>query len=383
MELTIQQGDLAFAAGGALGSVSSKSPLPLLSCVLVEAEPKGLRVTGTDLDLTTSVFVPCKVTAPGKVAVAARLFNDVVRKLPSGELSLAMKGTQCEVRYGGGKGWSRFPTQAAGEFPRIPELKAESRLEIEGAALARLAGRTSYAISNEEARPQLNGVLIETAEKQIGLVATDGHRLARATRKGSFAALDGKGLIIPGRALSAVSRTAEAATSPVEIEVAAGRNQAGFTTQVGEYRVQILTRLLEGEYPNYQQVIPKDNPKDLKARRADLIEAVDIVASHADNVTRQVRFSLRKGKLGISSTTPELGAGEQELAAEYGADDMEIGYNASYLLDILRSIPTEQVVFRLKTALSAGLIEPVGKLPQDDETLLCLIMPLRLPDAVG
>jgi DNA polymerase-3 subunit beta len=180
-----------------------------------------------------------------------------------------------------------------------------------------------------------------------------------------------------------VSRAAEAATSPVEIEVAAGRNQAGFTTQVGEYRVQILTRLLEGEYPNYQQVIPKDNPKDLMARRADLIEAVDIVASHADNVTRQVRFSLRKGKLGISSTTPELGAGEQQIAAEYGADDMEIGYNASYLLDILRSIPTEQVVFRLKTALSAGLIEPVGKLPQDEENLLCLIMPLRLPDAVG
>ena len=130
-------------------------------------------------------------------------------------------------------------------------------------------------------------------------------------------------------------------------------------------------------------MIPKDNPKDLKARRADLIEAVDIVASHADNVTRQVRFSLSKGKLGISSTTPELGAGEQHLAAEYGADDMEIGYNASYLLDILRSIPTEQVVFRLKTALSAGLIEPVGALPEDDETLLCLIMPLRLPDAVG
>ena len=180
-----------------------------------------------------------------------------------------------------------------------------------------------------------------------------------------------------------MSRTAEEATSPVEIEIAAGRNQAGFTAQVGDYRVQILTRLLEGEYPNYQQVIPKDNSKDLKAKRADLIEAVDIVASHADNVTRQVRFSLRGGKLGVSSTTPELGAGEQQLEVEYGGDDMEIGYNASYLLEILRSIPTDHVVFRLKTALSAGLIEPVGELPQKDEALLYLIMPLRLPDAVG
>ena len=383
MELSIQQADLAFAAGRALGSVAVRNPLPLLSCVLVEAESGGLRVTGTDLDVTTSVFVPCQVKTPGKAAVAARHFNDVVRKLPKGELKLSIKSNQCEVAYGGGKGWSRFPTQPAGEFPRIPELKAETRLQIEGDALSRLAGRTSYAASTEDARPQLNGVLIESHKDQVALVATDGHRLARAVRKGSFAALDDKGLIVPARALSAVSRTAEEATSVVEIEIAGGRNQAGFTTRVGEYRVQILTRLLEGDYPNYQQVVPKDHPKELQAKRDDLIEAVDIVASHADNVTRQVRFALRRGQLGVSSTTPELGAGEQQLDADYQGDDMEIGYNASYLLDILRSIPTERVVFRLKTALSAGLIEPVGAMPQAEESMLCLIMPLRLPDAVG
>ena len=383
MELSIQQADLAFAAGRALGSVAVRNPLPLLSCVLVEAESGGVRVTGTDLDVTTSVFVPCQVKTPGKAAVSARHFNDVVRKLPKGELKLSIKSNQCEVAYGGGKGWSRFPTQPAGEFPRIPELKAETRLQIEGDALSRLAGRTSYAASTEDARPQLNGVLIESRKDQLALIATDGHRLARAVRKGSFAALDDKGLIIPARALSAVSRTAEEATSAVEIEVAGGRNQAGFSTRVGEYRVQILTRLLEGDYPNYQQVVPKDNPKEMQAKRDDLIEAVDIVASHADNDTRQVRFALRRGRLGVSSTTPELGAGEQQLDADYQGDDMEIGYNASYLLDILRSIPTERVVFRLKTALSAGLIEPVGAMPLAEESMLCLIMPLRLPDAVG
>ena len=383
MELSIQQADLAFAAGRALGSVAVRNPLPLLSCVLVEAESGGVRVTGTDLDVTTSVFVPCQVKTPGKAAVSARHFNDVVRKLPKGELKLSIKSNQCEVAYGGGKGWSRFPTQPAGEFPRIPERMAETRLQIEGDALSRLAGRTSYAASTEDARPQLNGVLIESRKDQLALIATDGHRLARAVRKGSFAALDDKGLIIPARALSAVSRTAEEATSAVEIEVAGGRNQAGFSTRVGEYRVQILTRLLEGDYPNYQQVVPKDNPKEMQAKRDDLIEAVDIVASHADNVTRQVRFALRRGRLGVSSTTPELGAGEQQLDADYQGDDMEIGYNASYLLDILRSIPTERVVFRLKTALSAGLIEPVGAMPLAEESMLCLIMPLRLPDAVG
>ena len=382
MDLTIQQGDLAFAVGRALGSVSSKSPLPLLSCLLLEAEKSGLRVTGTDLDVTTSVLVPCAVKTAGKAAVSARHFNEVVRKMPKGPLSLAVVGGQCEVKYGDGRGWSRFPTQDAAEFPRIPELKAEARITLEGEALSRLVARTRYAASTEETRPVLNGVMMQGGDKQMAMVSTDGHRLAKATRKGAFGALSKDGVIVPSRALDAVSRTAEEATSPVEVEIAGAKNQAAFTAQVGEYRVQILTRLLEGPYPNYEQVIPKSNPRELKVRRGDLMEAVDIVASHADNVTRQVRFSVRKGEVGVSSAT-ELGAGEHRVEAEYAGENMEIGYNAGYLLEILRSIPTEQVTFRLNTALAAGIIEPEGALPQPDEDLLCLIMPLRLPDAAG
>lgn len=214
------------------------------------------------------------------------------------------------------------------------------------------------------------------------LVSTDGHRLAKATRKGSFAGLSKDGVILPSRALQVVNRTAEESTSPVEIEIAAAKNQAGFSAQVGEYRVQVLTRLLEGPYPNYEQVIPRGNPRELTARRLDLMEAVDIVASHADNVTRQVRFSLRGNRVGISSAT-ELGAGEHGVDAKYAGEDMDIGYNATYLLDILKNIPTEEVVFHLNTALAAGVIEPVGALAQADEELLCLIMPLRLPEATG
>ena len=380
MELTIQQSDLAFAVGRALGSVSNKSPLPLLSCVLLEADAGSLRVTGTDLDVTTSVWAPCSITRPGRVAVGARHFNEVIRKIPRGPLALSIKNGQCEIGYGGGKGWSRFPIQNADDFPRVPEMKAESRAAIEGDALSRLIARSGYAASSEETRPQLNGVLLQGGDKQLALVATDGHRLSRATRKGGFGALGKDGVIVPSRALQAVSRTAEEATSPVDVEIAGARNQAAFTTRVGEHRVQILTRLLEGPYPNYEQVIPRDNPRELKLNRADLIEAVDIVASHADNVTRQVRFSLRKNQLGIASAT-ELGAGEHQIAASYSGDDMEIGYNATYLSEILRAIPTEQVAFRLKTALGAGLVEPVGALPDAEEELLCLIMPLRLPDA--
>lgn len=382
MELTIQQADLAFASAKALASVSAKSPLPLLSCLLLEADPNGLRITGTDLDVTTSVVVPCTVKKPGRAAVSARHFHEVVRKMSKGEVSLATTDGQCEVRYGEGKNWSRFPTQDPSDFPRIPELKADASISIEGDALARLIARSSYAASTEETRPQLNGVLLQGSNQQLMLVATDGHRLARATRAGTYATLPGEGVIIPNRALQAISRAAEDATSAVTIEIAGGKNQAGFTTQIGAYRVQVLSRLLEGPYPNYEQVIPKSNPREVSCSRTALMEAVDIVASHADNVTRQVRFTLRSNRLGVSSAT-ELGSGEHSLVAEYSGDDMDIGYNAGYLLDILRSVPTEQVVLRLNSALSAGVVEPVGALPQAEEGLLCLIMPLRLPDATG
>jgi DNA polymerase-3 subunit beta len=380
MELTIQQSDLAFAVGKAFGSVSSKSPMPLLSCVLLESDKTGLRVTGTDLEVTTAATVPASVSSAGKAAVSGRHFNEVVRKMPRGELKLAMVGDQLEVRYGDGKGWSRFPVQDSADFPRVPELKAETKVALEAEALARLVARCAYAASTDATRPQLSGVLVHGNDKQLLLVSTDGHRLARASRKGSFAGLGKDGVIVPSRALASVSRVAEEATSPVELEIGGARNQAAFTTRVGEYRVQVIVRLLQGPYPNYEQVIPKNNPRELTVARQDLLEAVDIVASHADNVTRQVRFSLKDSRLGVSSAT-ELGAGEHEIPASYSGDEeMEIGYNATYLIEMLRSMPTEKVLFRLNTALAAGVVEPVGGLPQSDEDLLCLIMPLRLPD---
>lgn len=381
MELTIQQGDLAFAVGKAFASVSAKSPMPLLSCLLIEAEKGGLRVTGTDLELTTAVTVPCVTKSVGRAAVSARHFHEVVRKIPRGTLTIAMAGEQLEVRYGDGKGWSRFPVQDAAEFPRVPDLKAETRITIEGDALSRLVARTSYAASTDASRPQLGGVLMHGSDQQVVLVSTDGHRLARAGRKGEYT-LGKDGIIVPSRALSAISRTAEEATSPITLEIAGARNQASFTTQVGEYKVQILVRLLQGPYPNYEQVIPKTNPRAVTLRREDLLEAVDIVASHADNVTRQVRFSLRGDKLGVASAT-ELGAGEHQVATDYAGEDLDIGYNATYLIEMLKSIPTERVTLRLGSALGAGIVEPVGALTQTDEDLLCLIMPLRLPDAAN
>jgi DNA polymerase-3 subunit beta len=382
MDLSIQQGDLAFAVARALGSVPQKSAQPLLNCLLLEADRTSLRVTGSDLDLTTSVSVPCLGKAPGRAAVNARHFHEVVRKMPRGAVSLKIEKHQLEVGYGDGKGWSRFPVQKSDEYPSPPELKGGLQVSLPGETLVRLVERTAYAVSEETTRASLNGVFLHGTSQQIALVATDGHRLARATCKGGFGELTREGVIVPVRAITTMSRAAAEATSPVELRVADGKSHAGFAAQVGEFRVQVTARLLEGPYPNYEQVIPKDNPRTLTVTRADLIEAVDIVASHADTNTQQVRFALKTDQLAVSSATADFGAGEQKVGARYQGEEMDIGYNARYLLQTLRSIPTEQVAFRLKTALSAGIVEPVGALAQADEELLCLVMPLRLAEAV-
>src|SRR5262245_14887153 len=186
MDLTIQQGDLAFAVARALGSVPQKSAQPLLNCLLLEADQSTLRVTGSDLDLTTSATVPCLGKAPGRVAVNAKHFNEVVRKMPRGGVSLKLDKNQLEISYGDGKGWSRFPVQKSDEYPTPPELKGKIKVTLPGDTLSRLVERTSYAVSEEATRASLNGVFVHGNATQLSFVATDGHRLARATCKGAF-----------------------------------------------------------------------------------------------------------------------------------------------------------------------------------------------------
>lgn len=381
MEFTIQQPDLSYALSTALASVPSKSTMPILSAVLLEAEGQSLRITGTDLDLTTSITVPCQVATPGRTAVQARHFADAVRKLPKDLVKVSEDAEgRLSVHYGNGKGRSAVPKQNDREFPTLPTVKAEGKATLDGAALARLVARAGYAVSTDETRPVLNGVYMQPDAQQLSLVATDGHRLARAVRKGDFSGMGAQGVVIPGKTIQTVGRMAAEATSPIEIAISAQRNHIAFKLRIGQNDVTVYSRLLEGPYPNYEQVIPKTNPKEVRVARIELREAIDRVSTHSDNITHQVRFSLRRGQVVLSVNTADVGAGEETVAANYDGEDLDVGYNATYLLDILKTIETENVLFRLNTQISAGIIVPDGALSEKDEEILCLIMPLRLPE---
>jgi DNA polymerase-3 subunit beta len=272
------------------------------------------------------------------------------------------------------------PRQNDQEFPVLPTIKADSKASIEGPALARLIARSAYAVSSDETRPMLNGVYVQAEGQHVAFVATDGHRLARAVRKGEFGGLGKQAVIVPSKTIGALGRLASEATSPVEIAVSTQRNHIAFKLRIGQNDVTVYSRLLEGPFPNYEQVIPKNNPKQLVVSRQQLREALDRVATHSDNITHQVRFGVAPSEVRLSVNTADVGSGEETVEAKYDGEEIEVGYNANYLLDILRTIETENVLFRLNTSISAGIVEPEGALSDGSEEVLCLIMPLRLPE---
>jgi DNA polymerase-3 subunit beta len=381
MEFTIQQSDLSYALSTALASVPSKTTMPILYTVLLEAEQNELRITGTDLDLTTTITVPCTVKTPGRAAVQARHFADSVRKLPRDTVRVTDDGQgRISVEYGKGKGKTAVPKQNDQDYPALPTLKTDAKAAIEGPALARLIARSAYAVSNDETRQMLNGVYVQAEGNQVSFVATDGHRLARATKNGDFEGLGRQAVIVPAKTILVLGRMAGEATSPVEIAVSTQRNHVAFRLHIGQNDVTVYSRLLEGPFPNYEQVIPKANPKSLVVSRLALREALDRVATHSDNITHQVRFGVAPDEVRLSVNTADVGAGEETVEATYAGEELEVGYNANYLLDILKTIETENVRFRLNTAISAGIVVPEGELSDTTEDILCLIMPLRLPE---
>ena len=313
--------------------------MPLLACLLVEADKQGLRVTGSDLDVTTAVTVPCTVKAVGKVAVSARHFNEVVRKIPRGLLQLSdrRRAVRGSLRRRQGlvalpdPGRVRLPAHARAQGRDPGELWPVTRWRVSSPA------RSTPPRPTPRVRT-CTGCFIQGGDKQLTVVATDGHRLARASRKGGFGEpRQGRG-DRTDRALAAVSRAAEEATSPVlDRDRARRRTRRGSPRRWASSRCRSWRGCSQGPYPNYEQVIPKGNPRELRISASELLEAVDIVASHADNVTRAGALLGRAGPPGRL-----LGHRARRRRARSApssrATELEIGYNADYLIDILRSI---------------------------------------------
>lgn len=348
--------------------VPSKSTLPILSNVLIEAADGKLTLVATDLDISVRTTGEAKVSTAGSITLPARKVADIVRELPNDEIRCAVSGTRVKLECGSGS-YSIVGLDAE-EFPQLPATDGEKTVTIATDALEKGVRRTAYAVSADETRQMLTGVLLQIGGGKLAMVATDGHRLARTVFTGEYPALD-RDIIVPPKALHHVVRLA---AGTVSLGLTISKNFAIFDLGT----TTVYSRLIDGTFPNYEQVIPKTNPKQVAIGREGLIAAIRRVAVLSDSSTHQIKLSVRPERLELSVSTADVGEGLEELPVVYAGERLDVGYNANYLLDILRSVDTADVSMHLNTAVTAGILKPEG-LPENED-LLCLVMPLRLPD---
>ncbi len=376
MKFVIQQEDLQKALDIIANVVPAKTTLPILTCVLMEASEGRLRLSATNLDLSiTTSTDTVEIKDEGKVAIPATKFVPFVRSLRSGSVTIAQTGEQ--IRLDSGKAKLTENTMNVQEYPALKEIDEKDGIDIEADLLIDMINETSYSVSRDETRPALMGILWEIRGDSLTLVATDAHRLARSRRPMQWAFSGEKDLIVDTAGLRHLPRVVgayrdqEDASSQVTMFM--GENQLSF--RAGP--TILHTRLLEGPFPDYNAVIPKDNDKDLTVDKADFAQAIRRVSITADRITSQIRLGIENGRMELTAQGTEGSQAEDEIAVSYEGEAMEIGFNYSYLQDILKNIRAETIILSLKDAQSAALIKPVTD--EGEETgLLCLLMPLRL-----
>jgi DNA polymerase-3 subunit beta len=371
MNFTITRQNLHQGLAAVSASIPTKTTLPVLSNILLEAREGGIWMSGTDLDVAVRVQVPADVKEPGNLTAPGKKLQEIARELPDRPVEMVARGDQLELRCG--RSAFKLNGLPSDEFPSLPSVEFESGWSITGKELQNLIHHTAFAVSNEESRPILNGVLWELRDGRMQMVATNGHRLARMAVPAGPATATSADFIVPPAALQQVQRLFKADD---ELEVAKEGNHLGFRSSGTE----VYTRLIEGTYPNYEQVIPKDNDKYAIVDKGSLESAVRRMAIVASDQTHRIRLVFDEGRVRLDVLTPDLGEGEDELELEFQGEELEIGFNANYLLEVLRYMPTDEVKLTFKAPERAATIEPV--VPEGEEGLdyLCLVMPLRLLD---
>ena len=370
MRFTISREKLQEGLAAVTASIPAKTTLPVLANILIETTDKGIRLSGTDLDIAVSTEVSADVEGAGAITIPAKKLSEIARELPPAPVKISSVGEQ-RVTLDCSRSKFRLLGLPKDEFPSFPAVRFQESWRVRSGELQKLISHTAFAVSTEESRPILNGVLWELRPDRMRMVATNGHRLAKMEVPITSSETPSSDLIVPPKALEQIRRLFPA---DEELEIARGDNHLGFRSPF----TAVFTRLIEGPYPNYDQVIPRDNDRVAIADKAALVGALKRMSVIASDQTHRIRMSFNAGMLKFSVQTPDLGEAQDELPIRYTGDPLDIGFNGSYLLEILRYLPTDEVRLTFKAPERAATVEPEGW--DDAAQYLCLIMPLRLVD---
>jgi len=372
MKIKISRDELTRGLNWVQNVVEKRSTMPVLSHALFRANKNGLEVAATNLQMVIEGHLEAAVEKEGGVSLNAKRVHDIVRALPAGEIAIEIdENNRAEIK--GERGTFHIMGLSETEFPPLPEYKDVPFIDMKADILGSMIGKTIFAASIEETRHNLEGVKIEVLEdgKSLRMVATDGHRLCQVDKElESVGKLDIKsGLILPRKGLNELRKVLAEGDGIENVGFGIVGNDVVF--KAGD--VVVIMRTLEGDYPEYQRVIPEGNDQVVRAGREELLESLIRVSIISDEKTKGIKVLVSPGKLRIESQNPEIGDAYDEFKADTKIEKLEMGYNAKYLIDALSAMEGEQVELFLKDELSSGVLKPV-----EEEDYTCVVMPMRL-----
>jgi len=368
MEFSIDRGEFTQALALTQGVVERRNTMPILANVLLEASD-DLSISATDLEVHIRRRCGAKVTQAGAATVAARKFYELVRELRPGDVTIRLLDNHF-VEVVSGRSRVRLVGLPAVDFPTFPQADGSSgsSFTIEVETFARMIDRTLFAVSTDDTRAHLGGVYLTGTDGMLRFVGTDGHRLALVNQPVAGSSSPEKGIILPRKGLAELRRLLEGREGDASVGI------GGNVVRVEMADVTMVMRLIDGEFPNYEQVIPDAVKFRVAVSKDDLLSALKRVSVVASDRSRGVRLAVSSGQLTVSASSPDFGEASEEVEVSYDGDDMTVGFNSRYLTDVLAVLPdSKKVEIGLIDDGSPGVIRT-----EDDDTYSYVVMPMRL-----
>ena len=365
MEIKISKNELLKGLQRTQSITTKSTTLPILTYILLTANKDGLNIVGTDLEVGIKGSYQCNVIKDGSVTTLSRKLFEIIREMPEKDITMKlMENYWLKITCGS------INYQIAGlnpeEFPKFPDVESDNKDKIKSGVLLNMIKKTSYAICDDDSRYNLTGLLWEFKDKLMRMVATDGHRLAKADNDSLIKSANLK-IIIPKKGVYELRKVLEEGDDDISFWIR--ENHVIFKKD----NLYLVIRLLQTDFPEYDKVIPKKSSKFLTAKKNELKESLKRVSLMSSEKSKAIKMVIKKDEMALNSSDPEIGQASDVIKVKYDADEITIGFNAKYFLDILDAIEDEELVLGLNDSLSPCVIKGVK-----DQNYTCVLMPMRV-----
>ena len=375
MEFKINSTDLLKALSHIHGIVEVRHTLPILSNIILEAKDDKLILSSTNLDIYCSDKIKAEVIKTGEVSVSAVTFFEIIKRLPSGsEVLMKIEEGENEIRLTCGRSKFNLSTLKTDDFPIISDSDLSTNFVLSADELIRIIDKTKFAVSNEETRYYLNGIFLHKAERNsiqfLRAVATDGHRLAQYDIPLPQGAEDITGIIIPKKTIYELRKVLDDANGDVSVSLNENKIKFSFND------LKVVSKVIDGTFPDYTKVIPQKNDKNFKTNNSDLKNAIDrvsAVAANEESKSKAIKFCIENNSLSLSVESQSKGSANEMIDVNYSGDKVDIGFNSKYIIDICNEVDGDEISISLSDSISPAII-----LDKTDENLFFVLMPMRI-----